>query len=272
MSAPNVPADSPGPLWVAGVGLIAPGLPSWEAGRAVLDATEAWSARDAALPAPMLLNKNERRRASPTIRLALEAAQQATAMSGFAAADLTVVFGSSTGDGDVLDAIIEAVTTPEGRVSPTMFHNSVHNAAAGYWSIGTGARAASLSLGAFDGTVAATLFAAAGKARQAPVLCCVYDAALPATLRRLRDISMPFAGALVLCAERPAAPVARLAVRIGARTPPTALQTPELAPLQHANPIARLLPVLEAIARRQTASVVIEWDDVPPLVVDVAPA
>ncbi len=271
MSTPAPPASAG--LWVAGVGVVAPGLPTWEAARAVLGSDQAWTASEFALPAPAILNKNERRRASPTIRLALEASQQALATSGFAAADLALVFGSSTGDGDVLDAIIEAVTTAEGRVSPTMFHNSVHNAAAGYWSIATGARSASLSLAGFDGTVAATVFAAAAKARHGPVLCCAYDAALPATLRRLRDIAVPFAGALLLCPERPAAPVARLAVRIGTRgDASTPVRTPGLGALLGANPIARLLPLLEALARPHAATIAIDWDDQPPLLVDVTPA
>lgn len=265
---------SAGPLWVAGIGLVASGLPSWDAARPVLAGDAPWVHAEASLPAPVILAKNERRRASPTIRLALEASQQAVAASGFPAAELANVFGTSTADGDVLDTMLEAVTTPEGRVSPTMFHNSVHNAAAGYWGIATGARAPSLSIGAFDGTVAATLFTAATAtaARRVPVLACVYDAVMPPTLRALRAIGEPFAGALVLSAERPAAPVARLAVTIAPRAPATAVTTAGLDTLVRGNPAARILPLLEAIARARPATVLIDWDDTPPLRVEVTPA
>jgi hypothetical protein len=260
-------------VWIAGVGLVAPGLASWSDARAVLTGAEPWVLTEASLPAPTILSKNERRRASPTIRLALEAAQQAVAGSGFEASELANVFGTSTADGDVLDTMLGAVTTPEGRVSPTMFHNSVHNAAAGYWSIATGVRAPSISIGAYDGTVAATLFAAAAAAvaRRVPVLACVYDAVMPPTLRRLRDITQPFASALVLCPERPSTAIARLAVRMGARSAATAVTSPELEMLVRANPAARILPLLEAIARGQSAEIVIDWDDAPPLIAEVAP-
>lgn len=138
------------PLWVAGMGVFAPGLPTWSVAEAVFRGDQPWTPADVDLPAPLLLPKNERRRASPTIRLALEVVQQATTSSGMTIGQLSSVFGSSSGDGDVLNAILEVVTGVEPRVSPTLFHNSVHNAAAGYWSIGSGSHEPSLSIGAFD--------------------------------------------------------------------------------------------------------------------------
>ena len=46
-------------------------------------------------------------------------------------------------------------------LSPTRFHNSVHNAAAGYWSIATGCHQPYSALGAGRYTFANGLFAAA---------------------------------------------------------------------------------------------------------------
>jgi hypothetical protein len=259
-------------LWVAGVGIIAPGLPDWSIAAAVFRGQQPWQATEAAVPAVSMLPKNERRRASQTIRFALEAAQQAIAASGFAPTELATVFGSSSGEGDVLDAILEVVTGAQPRVSPTLFHNSVHNAAAGYANIATGSRAPSLSIGAFDETVAATLLAGAVQARRGPVLVCVYDTALPPTLRDVRDVSMSFAAALVLCPERPAAPVARTAVNIAARSlPESAMRQSDLAALVRANPAARVLPLLEAIARREAAEIVLSWEDSPSLEITVLP-
>ena len=48
---------------------------------------------------------------------------------------------------------------PNGTISPTQFHNSVHNAAAGYWHIAAGSAAPSLSVGGHDGAFAAGLLA-----------------------------------------------------------------------------------------------------------------
>ena len=60
--------------------------------------------------------------------------------SGLPYTTLRPVFASGNGDGITVGAILEMLTKPDGFVSPTQFHNSVHNAAAGYWSIGTGSR------------------------------------------------------------------------------------------------------------------------------------
>ena len=40
-------------------------------------------------------------------------------------------------NGQVIHEICEALATDEREVSPTRFHNSVHNASAGYWGIAT---------------------------------------------------------------------------------------------------------------------------------------
>jgi hypothetical protein len=260
------------PLYVDGVGLIAPGLVTWRAAAPVLTGALPWIATETELPAPTLLPKNERRRASATIRLALEAARQATEASSLSAQALPAVFGSSSGDGDVLDALVRTATGPEGRVSPTLFHNSVHNAPAGYWSIAAGAHAPTLSVGAFDATVGATLLTAAVQARRGATLVCVYDAALPEPLRSVRPIPLPFGAALVLSPTPTEAPLARLTFRLDDRArPPTRLQAPSLAPLHEGNPSARILPLLEALARRQAAEIVISWQDCPALVITVAP-
>jgi hypothetical protein len=48
----------------------------------------------------------------------------------------------------------------EKMVSPTLFHNSVHNTPAGYFSIATGIQTASVSLSAGDNTFSAGLIEA----------------------------------------------------------------------------------------------------------------
>ncbi|MEJ0070363.1 MAG: beta-ketoacyl synthase chain length factor [Pseudomonadota bacterium] len=260
------------PLYVEGIGLIAPGLASWSAAIPILTGAAPWAAVETELPPPIMLPKNERRRASATIRLALEAARQAVDASGLAPKDLPACFGSSSGDGDVVDMLVRTVTSAEGRVSPTLFHNSVHNAPAGYWSIATGTHAPTLSIGAFDATVAATLLSAAVHARQCATLVCVYDAALPEPLRTVRPVPLPFGAALVLSPTPSATSVARLTLRLGDGTqPPTRLQAPSLKPLHEGNPSARMLPLLEVLARRQPAEVVIPWQDCPALVIAVTP-
>jgi hypothetical protein len=67
---------------------------------------------------------------------------------------------------------------------PTRFHNSVHNAPAGYWGIATGCTAASTSLCAYDATFAAALLETATQVQasgQAAVLV-AFDTAYPQPL------------------------------------------------------------------------------------------
>jgi hypothetical protein len=260
------------PLFVAGIGVVAPGLPNWPVATRVLAGAEPWQSTQTELPVPAILPKNERRRSTVSIRLALEAAHQAVSMADMPAGALPVVFGSSCGDGEVVNALLGTVTGPEPRVSPMQFHNSVHNAPAGYWCIATGCREPSLSVGAYDATAAATLLTAAVQAGRRPVLCCVYDAPLPQPLHGVRPLAMPFGAALVLSPAPTPRGLGRLLIeRAAAGRAATPPRTASLEPLFRGNPAAQLLPLLEAIARRETAEVVIAWDDTPPLTIAVAP-
>ena len=121
---------------IRGASLWGPGLEGWDASRPILAGESDYVPAASPPPASVLLPSAERRRAGPVIRLALAVAHEAATRSGLPAASLDAVFASSNGDGPVVGAILEALATENGSrvVSPTQFHNSVHNAAAGYWS------------------------------------------------------------------------------------------------------------------------------------------
>ena len=53
-------------------------------------------------------------------------------------ADLAVVFSTAMSDMRTNDYMCRVLVDTPGAVSPTKFHNSVNNAATGYWSIATG--------------------------------------------------------------------------------------------------------------------------------------
>lgn len=238
---------------VLGVSVWGPGLEGWAAGRAVLAGTADYAATSAAPPAPALLAATERRRTGPVVRLALAAAYEAAAASGLAAGSLRAVFGSSNGDGPVVGSILEALASAEPGervVSPTQFHNSVHNAPAGYWSIATGSHRPATCIGCNDDTFAASLLVAMADLRASggAVLLCCYDYPLPAPLDAVRGTGALFASALVLAGEG-AGPAIRVAHRPG---PPLAKALdfdPALQSLARQNPAARSLPLLAGLAR-----------------------
>jgi hypothetical protein len=102
------------------------------------------------LDAPEALPPAERRRTGLPVRLALDVGLQALRASTREPERLATVFTSSCGDGTVIHELCEALDSAERAVSPTRFHNSVHNAPAGYWGIALRARAPSTSLCCFD--------------------------------------------------------------------------------------------------------------------------
>jgi hypothetical protein len=95
---PAVRAAAMTPVFVETVGLAAPGFPSWQEGRATLRGETAFSAAPLSAHTPAMLPLNERRRASPVVRLAFRAAEDALSGTALSAAGLATVFASSYTD------------------------------------------------------------------------------------------------------------------------------------------------------------------------------
>ena len=132
-------------------------------------------------------------------------------------ADLASVFASSDADTGIIQRVCQALATDARLVSPIDFHNSVHNAAAGYWTIAGRAHGPSTSLSAWDGSLAAGLLEAAGMALEGlGTLLCVYDMAAPSPMVDKRPIRQHFSCALVLGVPGRAGELARLTLKPGA--------------------------------------------------------
>ncbi len=248
--------------------MLGPGLPGWVASRPVLAGEVPWEPAPVVLPPPAVLPPTERRRTSQAVRLALATAAEAAAASGLPPDTLETVFASSNGDGAVVGGILEALTVPDGAISPTQFHNSVHNAAAGYWGIAVGSMRASVSLGGHDDSFAMGLMQATATvvSRRVPVLFCAYDAPLAAPLDALRRTDAPFAAALVLVpGEAPAALSVELVESAEASS------AGSLAPLMAGNPAARGLPLLQALAAGRAGPIGMPLLDGGAVVLEVEP-
>ena len=239
---------------MAGIGVQGPGLAGWPATRAVLTGAAPYVSAPMVLAPPSILAANERRRATPATRLALALAGEAVAMAAIAPGVLRAVFASSNGDGATVTAILDALTGGDGQVSPTQFHNSVHNAPAGYWAIGAGSRQPATCLGCHDATAAGGLLKALAEvaATRCPVLLCMYDLPLPSPLAAVRDVREGFGVALVLTPEPTSASLARLRLE-WSDAALDADPDPDPTGLAGANPMARLLPLLASIALGRAA-------------------
>src|SRR5262249_49261348 len=127
----------------------------WPEALALLQGRSTYTFQPTMLPVPERLPPAERRRVGRVVKLALAVGLEATASAGTDPAVLPSVFASSVGDGNNCHEICQALSLEERLISPTRFHNSVHNAAAGYWSIATGSQVASNAICAFDASFAA---------------------------------------------------------------------------------------------------------------------
>jgi len=238
-------------LSLRGIGVWTPGWPDWPSLRARLRGEAVPQAVPPARPAATLLPAAERRRAPDTVLLAAQAAAEACAMAGCDAAELPSVFASSQGDVAITDAMCDTLARAPQELSPTKFHNSVHNAPAGYWTIATHCHRPSTALSAREHTVGAGLLEVALQCLDGntPVLLACYDSDARGTaLAQVVPHTCGFAAAFVL-APGGAGSAARLVLRRAAAgsaaTPwPAATLPAALA----SNPSAAALVLLQALA------------------------
>jgi hypothetical protein len=258
--------------YVAGVGVLGPGFTDWRAAAAVLSGIGPYVPAATLLPAPSLLPAAERRRSGRVVKLALAVALEAASRAQVDPAGLASVFSSSGGDGHNCHAMCHALSLEGREVSPTRFSNSVHNAAAGYWSIATGARLQSNVLCAFDASFCAGLLEAMAQVvvDGESLLLVAYDTEYPEPMHAKRPIPDAFGAALVLTPDRRSNSQARIHVAQGGARPDT-MEDSLLESLRLSIPAARCLPLLSLLAGTGGGHTVLEYLDVSNLVVEVEP-
>jgi len=272
-SPPPAPAIT---VFVEGIGLLGPGLASWSQGRECLQGAAPYQATGCVLPPPMALPQAERRRAGAVVKVSLAVGGEAVAASGLQAATLASVFSSSSGDAVNCHEICSTLASSDRLISPTRFHNSVHNAAAGYWSISSGAMATSSVLCARDASFAAGLLEAMTQVavEQVPVLLVAYDTDYPEPLRSARAIPDSFGVALVLAPGRSERSQARWTLEPAgylSPLPADRLDDPALEKLRLDIPAARCLPLLRSLAQRQSGRIVLDYLEGSQMALQVAP-
>lgn len=245
---------------IDGVSVIGPGFADWPAAAAVLAGRAAYAPCPTVLPDPLTLPAAERRRTGRIVKLAIASGLEAAARAGLAAKSLDTVFSSSGADGDICHEICQTLATEDRHLSPTRFHNSVHNAPAGYWSIATGAMAASTTLCAYDAGFSAGLLESLTQVviLKRAVLLIACDVGYPSPLREKRPLADALGVAIALVPERTEHSIARLSAWVDQgevdRLEPAALEQ-----LRVGTPAGRALPLLALLARRESGTVVLEY-------------
>jgi hypothetical protein len=235
-------------VFVEDVEVYAPGIEDWGTFQSMVSAEH--------VPAlvgehtkykPASLPRNEQRRATRTTRLAFRVAEP---LAGRCDVDLSragSVFACSGGDYEVVDAICRLLAADETMLSPTHFHNSVHNAPGGYWGIATASHVGSSSISAGDDTFVAGLLEAVVTCvtEKRSTLFIAYDIAVPEPLRGKRPVAIDFGVAMML---HPALCARGWQCEITIDDAGSAEADHPYTALVGLNPIARSLPMLGHLA------------------------
>jgi hypothetical protein len=235
-------------LGIAGVGAWTRGAPDWPSLRALLRGEAGWREDAPARPAAGVLPPGERRRAPESVLLAAEIAGQACAAAGREPGGLPCVFASTHGELSITDYMCATLAGAPHELSPTKFHNSVHNAPAGYWTIAAQCTAGSSAVTGHHASFGAGLLEAAALALadDTPVLFAAYDIGSSGPLAEMTRTTRAFGLALVLAPAADALPKLSLATHSGVPVTPAPGCVAELA---QDNPLAaHALAFLAALA------------------------
>jgi len=261
-------------FFIEGVGLLGPGLDGWAASRPIFSGEANHLDAPTNLRASDMLPAAERRRSGVPIKLALAVGQEAFMQSGRDFKTAATVFTSSGGDNDNVHAINTILATAPHEISPTRFHNSVHNAAAGYWCIATESHEPSTSICAHDASFAAGLLEAATQVTvdKSLVALIAYDHPYPEPLNTLRPITGAFGMALILSHQESEKSMASVEIEFkSGKKADSTLSNVAVEALRQGIPAARGLPLLAALASRKSALLTLAYFDNNHLDIRVAP-
>lgn len=249
-------------IYVEGIGLLGPGLNGWTNSIPLLRKSGGWKMTPLCVPDPVSLPAVERRRAGQAVRLALAVGFEAHSNAQRDPSRTETVFTSSGGDSPSLHTNCEALAGATPEVSPTRFHNSVHNAPAGYWGIASQSREPSTSLCAFDASFAVGLLLSAIHVLidHRLVALIAYDVPYLEPINHVRPIISAFATSLLLVHEKTDHAIACLDIMRmdGEKCSSLPVMDPDMTTLSLGTPAGRSLPLLVAIASGVPMTVEIE--------------
>jgi hypothetical protein len=249
--------------FIDAVGLAAPGLAGWQDSIAKLRGEQAYSPSTLSNYAPSFLPANEARRATATVLLAFRVAEEAVRNSSQSAAALATVFASSDADMKVSHRICTALAQPQRLVSPTDFHNSVHNAPSGYWHIGAKSHHPSSAIAAHDYSFSVGLVESMTQVQSdnQPTLLVCYDVPAPDPLLERRPLANAFGVALLLSPIRSEKTLASVKLTSMQSTLLPSHSAASLEALRLSNPAGRSLPLLELLASKRNGQIILQRSD-----------
>ncbi len=215
-------------------------------------------------PKPEAIPARERRRAGLMINLAVTVAHQACEHASVDKSVVPSVFVSCMGDTDITDYMCRKLAQPEKLLSPTKFHNSVHNAPSGYWTISAENRAPSTFVGGFDHSLGAGMLEAISQvyAVNQPILLVASDIANELPFAEVCPVQESFGAAFVFGPQDWPTVDAGLTLQLDMTLEPVvadranaresdAVTSPDLVQLMAANPSAVSLALMAQLVKVQ---------------------
>jgi hypothetical protein len=260
--------------YISGIGIFGSGLFGWPASSGMLAGKDEYELTEQPKLAPALLPAAVRRRAGSYIRLAAEVADEAVKNSTMDASQLASVFTTSESDGKITDAICRAVCEAEPAVSPTMFHNSVTNAPAGYWCMAVNSMKPSTSIAGQVGSFSIGLIEAClqieTEANDTLLVC--HDVTMPHPLNKVARVDSDFGVALVLTKKQQASSLAAISWQLVANSAVLSeVGIEAIDKIGQGNAAGRCLPLMKQIAIAKNGDVILPYSFTQHLQVTINP-
>jgi hypothetical protein len=252
-------------LNIVGVGAWGEGFSNWPELQSGFS-SGAWA--EQVLLSPSVIPARERRRASQSVKMAVEVMGQACEMAGMDPSLPAVVCASAMGEMQITENLCRTLADDPSQVSPTRFHNSVHNAPIGYWSIATGSHASANAVGGHDHSAALGLLEAAAQAQHddGPVIFVSFEVAAPPSLFDARPSKHPLALAMLLAPLRSSDDtLARISLDLVQGEYEFSKYQGVLPVDYSGNPTAVLLPLFKALAAEEQPGEPRGWSGSLPL-------
>ena len=169
------------------------------------------------------------------------------------------MFASTEGDLSISDYMSATLATTPLLVSPTKFHNSVHNAPAGYWTIATGSMRAYTALSAHQYTFANGLLEALvqSAASGESILFVAYDIEARGPLAAMAKSRGLVAVAVIVSPVRKSDDAIDLLWELAEDLQASALLRSSNTPLIAGNALESCLPFFEALADERRCELVL---------------
>lgn len=261
------------PLYIESVSVYGRGLPSWNESVAKLASPDDFTEEALGGIQCGFLSSSIKRRTTPHMQIAIYAAEQALQGQDANHENIELVFATSEGDLNIAHDICYALTLEDKPVSPQKFQNVILNAAAGHLGIIMKNTASATSVtGAFNSLAVGFLQAyTTAIAEEVPVLYVAYDAPSVLAINPDGDMMDPFSVGFLLKPYPSDKSLASLSLNIEEGEITRQIDNELLADISSRSSAAGSLPILVALAKKESANISLPYAENQVLNIEISP-